>query len=43
MFKSVCLCDCVWVCESKKLDEGIRSPGAGVAGVCELPSIGAGK
>jgi len=40
----VCVCVCVYVCVCLQVpwrpEEGIRCPGAGVAGGCELPDTG---
>lgn len=29
----------VWVCRVREAREGVRSPGAGVTGNCELPEL----
>lgn len=42
MCARVCACVCLCVCVSHGGQERVRSPGAKVAGGCELPNVGAG-
>lgn len=39
-FACMIVCDQVSVCWPWSLEEGVRSPGAGNAGSCELPEVG---